>query len=217
VLAARGFVYGGLLFNYPDPDDAGLPALNPSDIVVLTTRPPLNDGDGWDRKHIQKSGSSLEQAILAGVGRHFDNCRRSSIRLNQETAAHLGPAADRAEIQFRVYKRSHYRRHRNPYGNAAARHFVTRPAANTTAAFLVSTPLAPGGPHLLNAFGMDGTTTLVWCYLLRTRFPHLLDGPRVVVAEIETTDLPHRPSRLAFADAWPVRLLLDLHPAQAPA
>ena len=152
-------MYGGLLFNYPDPDDAGLPALNPSDIVVLTTRPPLNDHDGWDRKSIQKSGSSLEQAILGGVGRYFDGCRRSYIRLNHETAAHLGPAADRAEMHFHVYKRSHYRRHRNPYGNAAARHFVTRPAANTTAAFLVSVPLTPGGAQSATVLDL---TRLLW-------------------------------------------------------
>lgn len=207
-MTARGFAYGGLLLNYPGKDDADLATLDESDVVVLTTRPPLTD-DGMERKPIQRSGSSLEQAVLEGVGQYFDKCRRSWIRLKPETAAHLGAAADRAEIQFYVYTRSHYRLHRNPYGTRAQRRFATPGTLNTTAAFLISMPLT-GGPRLLNAFGMDGATTLVWCYLLRTRFAHLLDGPRFVLAEIETTALPHRPSRLDFADAWPVRLLMDL-------
>lgn len=217
VLTARGLAYGGLLLNYPETDDAELATLDRSDVVVLTTRPPLDDDDGWERNPIPKTGSSLERVVLAGAGRYFAKCRRSCIRLNRDTAAHLGPAADRAEIHFYIYKRSHYRRYRNPYGVGAGRQFGTSPAANTTAAFLVSVPLTPGGPRLLNAFGMDGATTLVWCYLLRTRFAHLLDGPRFVLAEIETTALPHRPSRLDFADEWPVRLLLDLPLTQAPA
>lgn len=216
-LAARGCVYGGLLLNHSEPEEDVLRLLRPHDMVVLTTRPPLNDHDGWDRNPIPRSEAPLEGAILAGVARYFDVCRRSSIRLNERTAAHLGEAADRAEIHFHVYKRSHYRRYRNPYSKGAARRFLTVTRTNATAAFLISTSLGPRGPHLLNAFGMDGTTTLVWCYLLRTRFPYLLDGPRVVLAEIEATQLPQRPSTLAFADAWTVRLLLDLPLPQASA
>jgi hypothetical protein len=216
-LASRGFAYGGLLLNQASPDDGGLPVLGPDDLVVLTTRPPLNDEEDWDRRPILRTDSPLEREILARVRSHFDVCRRSWIRLSRQTAAHLGTAADHAEIHFHVYKQSSYRRFRNPYPNPSRRRnpFLTVTGTNATAAFLVSMPLGPQGPRLLNAFGMDGVTTLVWCYLLRTRYAHLLDGPRVVFAEIDAVALPQRPSTLAFADTWAVRLLLDLSLAQA--
>jgi hypothetical protein len=84
--------------------------------------------------------------------------------------------------------------------------------AARTAAFLLVRRLEPDGPTLIVAFGMDGIMTLTWCYLLRTKFAHLLSTPRFVMAEIQTTDIPKQPTSLAFAESWPVKIILDVPP-----
>jgi len=73
------------------------------------------------------------------------------------------------------------------------------------------TRLWDGGPRLLSAFGMDGVSTLIWCYLLRTVHPNLLDleTPRFVMAEMIASPLPEVPPTLSFAKDWRIDILLD--------
>jgi hypothetical protein len=65
----------------------------------------------------------------------------------------------------------------------------------------------PGGPGLLAAFGIGGTETLGWCYLLATRFRELVCTVPFVMAEIEAKEPPGRPHTIDFVDGWNVRLL----------
>jgi hypothetical protein len=230
-LQKLGYTYGGLHLNFKIDAKADLiPTYDPSDVIVLTTRPPLDDAFRWDRLRIDRSYTKLENEILRHIRPFFALCRRTVIQLAPPVALELGTFADRAFIRFRVYgrpkKRSEqqasgkpkerddeesnvaiYKEKRDPYVQRNRSAPETKPR---TAAFLVVRRLEPKGPNMIVAFGMDGITTLVWCYLLRTRFPHLLRTPRFVMAEIWPREIPKNAQSLAFADDWRVDLLLNL-------
>jgi hypothetical protein len=216
VLLDLGYEYGGLLLNHPPDPGVRRPQLGSEDLVVLTTRPPLDDPQAQgDRKLIKQSGNPLESAILKAARSCFPFCKRRIIQLSPDAAAGLRPGfADRGQMEFRVYRREEHRipfyvRYRDPWGRTRDERKYRAPAnPHATAVFLLRIPLRPGGPTLLNAFGMDGVMTLIWCYLLRTKFSHLLDAPGLTVAEIATPPLPPQPLSLSFADRWPVNFLI---------
>ncbi|MFY9570672.1 MAG: hypothetical protein WAV20_04615, partial [Blastocatellia bacterium] len=85
VLNEQGYVYNGLILNFPvaEEDATEIPTLGPSDLLVLTTRPPLND-DYFDRRFIKRSDTELEKSVLKAVGCYFSVCRRSRIVLSQK-------------------------------------------------------------------------------------------------------------------------------------
>lgn len=139
------------------------------------------------------------------------------VQLSRKAAEHLGPYADRGLLKFRLNKKENrsdpsravYHKRRDPYARRSA--FVDEPVVKT-AAFLLVRHIEPNGPRLVVAFGMDGILTLTWCYLLRTRFPHLLTAPRFVMAEITLLPIPKQPTSLSFADDWRVDPILDISP-----
>jgi len=203
--------YGELILNFPlSHDNLAHPTLGPSDLLVLTTRPPLND-DAFDRRYIKRSGSELEKSILRAVGLYFSVCRRSYLKLSEDMAAEL-KYPNRGEIQFTMYAGAYYKRYRTPYTRSREQHRWERPPKSSmTAAFVLLTRLWDRGPNFLNAFGMDGASTLIWCYLLRTVYPDLLDlkSPRFVMAEMIASPVPELPPTLSFAKEWSINILLD--------
>lgn len=210
-LCEKHYKYGELIINFPSSDDnSGQHALGPTDVLVLTTRPPLHD-DPFDRKYIKRSGTGLERSILQSVGTHFSVCRRSYVMLSEEMAAKL-KQTNRGEIEFTMYTGAYYKRYRTPYTRRRKQHQWERPENPTvTAAFLLLTRLWENGPSLLNAFGMDGTSTLIWCYRLRTDYAHFLnlETPRFVMAEMVGSLVPEFPPTLSFARDWQIDILLD--------
>jgi hypothetical protein len=208
VLLKDDYDYHGLILNFPSPDlKIEHPSFLPSDLVVLTTRPPSLDEMG--KKHMTPSGEELERPILNVVDQYFKQHSRSHVKLSSEMAARL-EKPDRGEIEFRQHHGAHYLRYRMPYVRKRDQSRWQKPDKTTTitAAFVLFTNLWNGGPLFLNAFGMDGPTTLIWCYLLRTRFSELLKPHRFVMAELTTDPFPRRPQSLAFADDWKVEILL---------
>ncbi len=210
-----GRSYGGLLPNYSAPQgEVGMPTLGPSDVLVLTTRPPLSDNDEMDSRPIKRSGTRLETAVLNRVGQIFRVCNRANVRLSESVAAQLPPAyRNRAEMVVNVNGPVRYTRYRMPHtkSRAEGRWHVEPENSLRTPAFLLFTRI-PDGPMLLNAFAMDGPRTLIWCYLVRTRFPQFLDSARFVMAEMRPeSPVPDTPLSLSFADRWPVDILLN-HP-----
>lgn len=210
VLCKQGFDYSGLLVNYPNPNrQVSISDFRPSDLLVLTTRPPLNEDD-FERFVIKLSGTPLEKSILEVARRYFKVCRRSAIVLSEEIASKLAHN-DRGQIDFTVHNAACYRRYRNPYTKNREAHRWRKPESTRTAAFILLDRVQDNGPALLNVFSMDGPGTLIWCYLLRTKFSHLLDIHRYkfIMAELITTPLPHNPSSLSFTDRWDVDILVD--------
>lgn len=214
-LYARGYTYGGLLLNHPAKDPSKRTIVDtsfftPSDLIVLTTRAPLDD-DEEDRKVVKRSGNSLERKLFRSLRKGFKVCARPMIQLTKRLAVRLPEEfAERAEIQFIVYAGATYKRWRK-HGR---RHWGTPEQKNLTALYLLYVRHAwPDGPGLLTTFGMGGSESLLWAYLLRTKFPELLelDASKFVLAELETEEinLSPRDITLSFVDNWNVQILLN--------
>ena len=230
VLEAKGYSYGGPIFNYPHPMqaptelvqvDTSATSLRPQDLLVLTTRPPLDDADEGLKTRVLRSHTTLEDTIFKHALRpHLQRCSRLQVIVAEEHARAFSGVASRRNMVFKLY------RHVGKKGKSSkvdlgARIHKYLPHGSTTwrrpergrsvsAAFMIFEPHAwPGGPGLLAAFGMGGTETMVWAYVLSTRFPHLIGTCRFVMAEIVEQELPDQPLTMAFADHWNIRLLTD--------
>jgi hypothetical protein len=219
VLSERGGVYGDTLFNLPgtsrmDGSKALLKTAASSDLLVLTTRPPLRDDQDEARKALPLGNTMTERSILGALRPCFKFCDRAHISLAKCLARQLPDGyEDRATIFFTQYLM------RSPAGADAAYKFLQAegegrphrpPMPHRTAVFLIRTALWPGGPWVLNAFGMSGNQGLIWAHLLRTRYAHLLvgEGPLFFMGEVILEDIPPRPFTLAFAESWRVTQLL---------
>jgi len=223
VLAAQGYEYGDLLLNYPGERRSPLTVvkdtfLGPADLLLLTTRPPLDDEDEPARKKLLRSYTTLEQKVLDALREFFSRCNRTQVILSERLVLSSTPAvASKRNIQFRQHGGASY----DSYTAGSDDDWHKPPAdVRMTAAYLTYTPQVwVGGPALLAAFGMSGTETLVWTHLLRTRFSHLLTtqlsqfaGSQLfVMAEMVTTEPPARPTDLGFASQWQVTILSETH------
>jgi len=152
----------------------------------------------------------LENKIFAALRPgYLQKCARSEIILPEVIAKQLhSNFRNKAYIQFHRSQDSSYMRYRG-YEDE----FWSRPRADEkrTAVYLIQLPaIWPGGPGLLAAFGMAGTETLVWNYLLRTRFLEWIDSYQFLIAEVLLRDLPDRPIDLSFADDWEVTPMLSI-------
>ncbi len=220
VLYSSGYSYGGLLLNFPSRMPGGaiefdLTSLKSSDLLLLTTRPPIDDDPEEDQRFIDRGSTPLEQEILRHL-RHgcFKQCSREVLALQPHLARQLPREyANRARIEFSKNVRPSYPG--ATYKRLSRRHGSQRPSdmQQRTAVYLLSTQQVwRGGPGLLTAFGMSGIETLAWAYLLRTKFAKLLSAPRFVMAEILIRAVPPKPNDLSFADDWEVTILLDVPP-----
>jgi hypothetical protein len=208
-LAANDHEYGGLLLNHQGVDlSFASVGIRPSDIVVLTTRPPQSDDPELHRLFIQRTKTDLEQVILNTMRRYFRKCSRARIILTEEFACKL-KQQDRGDIIFTQYGPACYSELRNPCLKSKRRPKIVYKGPRKTAAFFLRTRLDEEGPVLLAAFSMDGPGTLTWCHLLRTRFSHLLTSERFVMAEITFSDFPAKPVTLSFAQDFETEFLLD--------
>jgi len=230
VLEAQGYSYGGPIFNYPHPqqppttlvpvDESAL-GLRSDDLLLLTTRPPLDDVDDGLKARVLRSYTTLEDKIFKYALRpHLSHCSRSQVIVAEEHARTWSAVANRRNLVFRLYRRGRKQADPTksdlgaciekylPHGSTAWK--KPERGSSVSAAFMVYEPHAwEGGPGLLAAFGMGGTETLVWAYFLRTRFSHLVGARQFVMAEIVERDLPEQPLTMDFAEHWNVELLTE--------
>lgn len=228
ILYEKGYRYGGLLFNTPplDPGETSIrdiddrtAYLGSSDLIVVTTRPPLDriwieDGKVGDlyepveneHKVVRAGQTSLEKRIFEVLVRYFKRTERNNVELSDKQAARLHPdLANRANLRFIKKGGGTYTGMRSP-GSPTWRNLK---GSNLTAAYLLYTEETwDDGPGLLVSFGMTGTLTLVWNYLVRTRYAKLLQEPIFIMAEMQVGEVPFRPVDLTFAKEWEVQLLL---------
>ena len=218
-LYARGYVYGGLLLNLPPDEPHGPPQIDlsflaPTDLLVINTRPPLHDRSQENKKKVPHSGSDFERGLFRALESYFEMCARSRIKLHERIARQLPEDfRERADIKFHEYTGGTYLKCRGFDGG-----FWQKPKPpGATAFYLVRIPAAwENGPGLLAAFGMSGTDTLVWNYLLRTRHAEWLESCEFLMAEVVPPPLPQHPTDLSFADDWQLTTVLRL-PLPAPA
>lgn len=207
-LTPLGFEYGGVLLNFPPPPGAEngplLPVETnalPGDLILTTSRPPLHVEEEEDViKRMRRADTDLERAIVAAWLPHFRLLTRGNASLANDHRSALPPDyADRRHIEF-------YLRQGAGYKQLSREQYRGEPR---TAAFLLRVrELWPGGPGHVGGFGMDGSTSLIWAYLLRTRHADLLREDGFVMVELSGS-IPSRPTSLAFADAWKSQILLQ--------
>jgi hypothetical protein len=185
--------------------------LEPGDLVVVPTRPPLNDLDHQDKVRSQPGFTTLEQKIFRECRDYLDVCSRSHVRLTPAAAGLLPPdLADRADITFRQVKEPWYRVLKRLDGRVRPSRFSDR--ARRTAAYLLYLPevktLRRAG--LLVAFGMGGDQTLVFAHRLRTDLESLLDRPGFTMVEMTAPDDATAWGGLAFAHDWKMEPVLQM-------
>src|SRR2546428_9791180 len=79
-LYSKGYEYGGLLLNLPSDEPTKAPqvdvsSLTSSDLVVLNTRPPIDDVEAEIKRPVRVSYTKLEDLIFAALKpRYFEWC-----------------------------------------------------------------------------------------------------------------------------------------------
>jgi len=229
-LTPLGYAYATTIYFYPhDPRKLDeFPRFNSTDLLVLATRPPLDDPEGRDdpkrfgpRKFILRNDSQLEKGLFKLVRRFIKFGTRKRLQLTTHAKKLLRPEV-RPKMGYLEFYENRGTGHKY-FGAQIQRHFVgpghepARPDESrpSTVAFLIRTEQMPGTDcGLLVSFGMDGYSTLIWNRILRVRHPEWLRGPDFVMAELVfKKPVPEKPLTPEFADEEEmveVRLLTKL-------
>lgn len=214
LLYERGYTFGGLLLNLPAKNRLqathfDLAAFTSSDLIMLDTRPPMDDLDQKDNRRVPRSYNNLEDSIFEALRPYFKKCARSRIWLSETAAQNLPDAfKNRADIVFKENVDASYKRFRE-YDPVSQ--WEKPQKSNMTAVFLIQVDeLWEKGPGLLAVFGMTGTDTLVWHYLLRTRYPQWVGSSRFLMIEMETQAPPLSLTNLSFADDWKLSQIIQI-------
>jgi hypothetical protein len=226
VLRDKGYRYGGLILNYPVEDRTYFPKdsiprrivddsfLKPGDLILLTTRPPLDDRFDPAKSYFNRSYTTLEDKVFVALRKYFQHCSRIQVFLSDYVVGKYPQVRERCNIQFRQNQTQNLKQNlkNNLKQNlGAAYDSINRhkpPSSNRTALYMVFIESAwENGPRLLCAFGMGGPETLIWTHLLRTRFPDLVASQEFIMAEVE--EQPIRPGcdSLSEVDKWEVEIL----------
>ncbi len=208
-LAKLGYEYGNILFNSPiDPKkDKKLGPehfkfIKLDDLLVLTTRPPLDDGAHGDKKYLARSFTHLEDQVFLECRKYLAVCARSHVQLSSAVGADF-EGFDFVFYQHYDARLKYSRRLRKPRSK-------TPKGSEIALGFFLRTPSIPVyGCGLLACFGMGGWETLIWNRIVRTRYSDWVRRPLFVVGQFDLKGLPENPPTLAFADKIKVEILLE--------
>jgi hypothetical protein len=192
----------------------GYPLFSPSDLIVLTMRPPLNDKPkNGARRFIQRNHGPLEKEILDMVRRkYFTYCSRRFVKLTKRARALLGTNVDpkrwrkleffenhQTDKKIDLSGKENQRRH---WAAVIKKHHVSpdelvSPADNhtSTVAYLIRDHLPKIGCDVLVSFGMDGYCTLIWNHIVRRQHPEWTPKNGFVMAELVFKDPPDQATR----------------------
>ena len=211
-LAKHGYEYGRFIFNPPfNPRRSGelgkehFHFIRPDDLVVLTTRPPLDDLRHGDKKLVRQSRTHLEKQIFAECRKYFAVCARSHVRLTEAVAAKF----KQADLVFHSYKSARLKYFQRL--DALRPKNVSKKSELAIGFFLRAKAIPEYGCGLLASFGMGGRETLIWNRIVRTRFPEWVNRCAFIVAEMNLARTPATPATLDFVDHVKVKILLE-HP-----
>ena len=209
-VAEKGYKHGGMIFNPPAKSQhlvdqkKDYEFLQPDDLVILTTRPPMDDDKQGLKVHINRSMTWLEERIFESMRGYFSTCSRNQISLSEEAAQWLkSDYQDRANTEFRTTNRPFYQTIW-PNGGEETKEF---PAKCTAAYFIYLKALWDGGPGLLASFGLSGPETYAWNALLISTYSRLFNRPVFAVAEMKNCDLTNKPGLLRYYQTWEVDLI----------
>ncbi|MCG3148916.1 MAG: hypothetical protein PCFJNLEI_02368 [Verrucomicrobiae bacterium] len=200
-LVELGFRYGQLIYNPPfHPEKRPrlgaefFRFIKPNDLIVLATRPPIDDLTHGDKKRMLKSCTHLEEKIFTECKNYLAICARSHIQLSESVAANF----DRADLDFQQHKGARLRSYRPLTGNKRTR--IPKGTDLSIGFFLHTKSIPEYGCGLVVSFGMGGWETLVWNRMIRTRFSDWLRKPIFVVAEMAIGNFPQKSATLDFVD-----------------
>jgi hypothetical protein len=209
-LAKLGYEYGEMLWNPPyrrrksrKMGRDNYEFIKPRDVVVLTTRPPLNDHTHGDKKKMLRSCTHLEDQIFRACRKFFRVCARSHVEIKKKICGE----SEKGHLEFHMYKGA-----RLKYFRRVDFHKLTRPPKGSHRAicfFLHVKKIPEYGCGLVVSFGMGGWETLIWNRLVRTRHPEWLKRPCFAMGEFDMNGLPERPATLKFVDKIKVDILLE--------
>jgi hypothetical protein len=185
------YKFGDIVLNFPteeyntqEPPHFPLEKLKSNDLILITTRPPLDD-DALDKRRIPHSGSNIEKIILNNMRRGFNHCSRHDVILD---ASVVNTKQDNEKAYRAVSFHINY--DAAIAGNGDYEHLVDIPknagTSNTTLGYLMYLPhvrLADNsreGPGLLSVFGLNGTATFLFARLLYKNYRGLV---RKIVAQ----------------------------------
>ena len=229
---AERFSDCGLILNLPPgiyakegPQFSKQPPISSEDLLILATRPPLEDDGEMDLRSITKSGSDLEEAIFDQLSKVFDHCNRKQVLLSESLVRNLkGEARNYSAVQFNVKNNAFYNRHgyvkEGPIHTRLDRLERIKPKKlKKTLGYLIYIPDIPfnDGLSLLTSFGMNGTSNLLWNFIVKT---YLCDDvrkivtdnqPHIIVGEF-SLNLPddQRPSYISPDLVSPPRKIIDM-------
>src|SRR5215831_16339334 len=169
-LMALGFRYTDVIINWPSSGASIIPfdcsCFRETDLLLLTTRPPMHDHLIPSRRRGARSWTQLEEKLFNYPLAHWiERSTRPEMVLTRAAAAVSAEIAKRQSLEFRMHFGAMYRAYRSLTGDWET--FDT--AAPLTVSFLVYAEHAwRGGPALLAAFGMDPMSTLAWSWQLAT-------------------------------------------------
>ena len=199
--------FGGVLYNIP-PDVffpetqendlvfSSLPNLSNNDLILHTTRPAMNDDKENDKRWLFKSGSELEKIILKNMKKFFRYCSRQHIILSKEVKYDGHYRA----IKFNLRIDAHIACKANVHDQLSLEKICKKSKVsrtNKTVGYIVYIPKLInenfkeiGSPGVLSVFGLNGSMTHLWSYLILTNFPNLINDiisskkPRIILAEL---------------------------------
>lgn len=231
-LDSLGYSYAEALMNYPSEDHAEAKvegtASSPGedDLVVLTTRPPINDEDeeargsgdcegsspkGRGVRTVNRSHTPLEEDLFSALKPFLVWCSRSQVKLSPVASRHLQSLAwkkwQRGKSPVEIGpKPTRWNVEFSLNVGAAVRAFDMETSdLKTTLGYLWYSAPANARHGLLAAWGMGGRESVIWARILRTTCRELLrnvlgsSGDRFVIAEFPAVDL-WRPAGLEFVD-----------------
>lgn len=172
LIHGAGYTYGGTILNVPKKFQRELAAkgqlsekphsVSSADMVLLATRPALDDDEEDDERPLLRSDGCIEKAAFAALRRIFETCDRANVSLSPEVMLDECHEYLR-RIQFRQNQGGRIRFFDTPTGE------VEPADPQRTVGYVVGVPqLATEKTRLTVVFGMGGTETLWLCHLLRT-------------------------------------------------
>jgi hypothetical protein len=189
--------------------------LEPGDLILQTTRPPMEKGRGKvSMKQVEPAYTDLEDDLFAVWRLTFPECTRPCAAIRGDLTRHLVPGFEnRATMYFSQRTTGAPYTHLHASISGARREKQAR-LDRTAAFFLRVDEVWRGGPGLIGAFAMDGTANMVWAWHLARDFAYLLAEPGFAVVEMEIGDVPVRPTDLRWARSWKLTEILRVGPDQ---
>ena len=193
----RGYAFGTTIHLYRNDlrQLDAFPRFQRGDVLVMTTRPPLNDADvpsidqlatqpakpaahHRPRKTIEPNNSQLEKLIFTELRRYFAHCDRKFIELTPHAARLLGRENARfAHFELHEYHRATVMKYHHKDGATDA-----QPPPRSIGFLFRFNNVANAGWDVVVNFGMCGYTNLVWNRIVRTRHPDWLREHRFLMA-----------------------------------